>query len=204
MRNSRGFTLIEVIVVVAIVGILLSLGLSSYAQFVSNARVRASAQTFLSGLQNARAEAVRRNASVDFVLTDVVLTGASTPADIAAAAATASGSDFTGANWLVRTASATPEMIEFKLGAEGSGRAQGDASPVQVLGGAGVVTFNGLGATTLGAAVTYQFTSPGAGNCVSDATPGPVRCLNVLVAPGGQARLCDPAATAAGDTRGCS
>lgn len=208
MRNGRGFTLIEVVVVTAIVGILLALGLSSYGQYISNARVRAAAQTFLAGLQNARSEAVRRNANVDFVLTDAVLTDTSSAADIGSAAATASGTDFTGANWLVRTTGVTPAMIEFKLGAEGSGRSQGEASPVLVLGGAGMITFNGLGVTTAGAAVTYQFSNPNAGNCISDATPGPVRCLNVVVSPGGQARLCDPAVTAAqtlaGDTRGCS
>jgi type IV fimbrial biogenesis protein FimT len=64
------------------------------------------------------------------------------------------------------------------------------------------VVFNGLGRTDLAAgALTIQVTNPTGGVCV--AASGPMRCLNVVVQPGGQIRMCDPAIATAGDTRKC-
>ncbi|MCC6472780.1 MAG: hypothetical protein IT514_03450, partial [Burkholderiales bacterium] len=44
-------------------------------------------------------------------------------------------------------------------------------------------------------------TNPSGGACAADG--GPMRCLNVLVSPGGQIKMCDPAVAATGDTRRC-
>ena len=63
------------------------------------------------------------------------------------------------------------------------------------------VTFNGFGATTLGAAATFAVANPAGGLCA--AAGGPMRCLNIVVSVGGQTRMCDPAVTTAGDTRRC-
>jgi type IV fimbrial biogenesis protein FimT len=65
---ARGFTLIEMVVVVAIVGILVGLGASSYSAWIANSRIRTAAETLASGLSAARNEAIKRNRLVRFHL----------------------------------------------------------------------------------------------------------------------------------------
>lgn len=67
-RVQRGFTLIEAMVVVAVVAVVASIAAPSLATMVTNNRVRTAADGLLSGLQLARAEAIRRNTLVSFTL----------------------------------------------------------------------------------------------------------------------------------------
>jgi type IV fimbrial biogenesis protein FimT len=197
MRQPAGFSLIELMIAIVIMGILMTLGIPAFTTYINNAKLRATSQSFHSLVQTARTEAVRRNANVDFLLTNN---------DFSIVAATALTPSSTGENWVIRTNS-PQTLIEGKYGAEGSGRAIGEAPPVQVSctsGGAAasLITFTGLGRTNnLNIEVICQFTNPSGGTCA--AAGGAMRCLNVVVSIGGQARLCDPAATAAGDTRAC-
>jgi type IV fimbrial biogenesis protein FimT len=64
---ARGFTLLEGLIVVAIVGLLLLAGMPMVADVVTNNRVRAIAETMRDGLSLARTEAIRRNATISFV-----------------------------------------------------------------------------------------------------------------------------------------
>jgi len=67
-QNSQGFTLIEIMITVAILGILTAIALPSYSVWMENQQIRASAESIQNGLQKARAEAVKRNTLVRFVL----------------------------------------------------------------------------------------------------------------------------------------
>lgn len=69
-KALRGFTLIELMVTVTIIGVSLALAAPSFAQLLSNYRLRSGAESLLNGLNLARAEAVRRNSQVSFALTD--------------------------------------------------------------------------------------------------------------------------------------
>lgn len=64
----RGFTTIELLVALAILAIGASLAAPSIGSMVVSRRVQAAAQSLLDGIQTARAEAVRRNATVRFAL----------------------------------------------------------------------------------------------------------------------------------------
>lgn len=65
MKNRiSGFTLIELMVTVAVLAILVAIALPNYQAFVLNSRMTAQANNFLASLQLARSEAVKRNAAV--------------------------------------------------------------------------------------------------------------------------------------------
>jgi type IV fimbrial biogenesis protein FimT len=197
-RRHNGFSLVELIVGLAVLALLMALGVPQYAAFTANARIRATSEGVTAGLNLARAEAVKRNARVEMVLTE------DPPVEGLVNSLTPSTS---GTNWMVREwvpSTNSYNFIEGKAGAEGSGR---EESGVLVTSSStdasydGRVTFTGFGAMAIGQPVTFQFTYPAAGACA--AASGPLRCLNINVSPGGQIRVCDPKVTDTKDTRAC-
>lgn len=63
IQNNRGFTLLEVVVVLAIVAILAGVGTFSVVNYRPAYRLREAARELASTIQNARFEAIQRNAS---------------------------------------------------------------------------------------------------------------------------------------------
>lgn len=197
--RSRGFTLIELMVGLALLAFVLMLGVPAFSTFIQNQKLRDNATLALAQIQFARAEALRLNSNVDFLMTD-------TTPDIGNFTALAAST--TGRNFLVRGNVYNPAngQMELKIlttrsADEGTGAMQGSTSGVQLSATTGSVTFTALGGTTLAANEVIEFTNPAGGTCV--ASGGTMRCLNVVITRGGQVRLCDPSVTAAADTRRC-
>ncbi len=67
--RSSGVTLVELVVVLAIVAVSATLAAPGFSQMIANYRVRGAAESVLNGLNYARAEALRRNSAVTFALT---------------------------------------------------------------------------------------------------------------------------------------
>lgn len=65
MKN-RGFSVIELLIVLAVLGAMLGLALTSYTTTIASTRTRATAESILAGLQLARSEAIRRNTPMRF------------------------------------------------------------------------------------------------------------------------------------------
>jgi len=61
---SRGFTLPELMVVLALAGVILGIGAPHFNQFRANSRLTAAANDFLTSIQSARTEAVKRGIPV--------------------------------------------------------------------------------------------------------------------------------------------
>jgi type IV fimbrial biogenesis protein FimT len=199
-RPHNGFSLVELIIGMAILAMLMALGMPQYANFIANSRLRATAEGISNGLNTARAEAVKRNARAVLVFIDEepveALVNALTPV-------------VNGPNWVVRgwvPATNSFEYIDGKIGAEGSGGS--GVAGVQVTAVTsgiydGTIAFTGFGALNGAQSITFEVKFPTAGTCDTTATPGPMRCLNVTVSPGGQIRICDPKVTDTKDTRAC-
>jgi type IV fimbrial biogenesis protein FimT len=69
MRTGRGFTIIEVLIVVAIVGVLVAMGLPSMRDLVASTKVKTATSDLFSSLVFARSEAIKRNSGVEIVPT---------------------------------------------------------------------------------------------------------------------------------------
>ena len=195
-KRRRGFTLIELMMAIALLAILLMLGVPAFSTYIQNARLRGAAENFYAGVQMARAEAVRRNTTVQIILTSDAGVDSSANTD---------NLTLTGPNWIIRAqrpGSMFFDFVEGKSMTEGSAEQSGGTPAVTVAGSVSSIGFSGMGAaSSLAGAASFDFTNPSGGGCSADG--GPMRCLRVVVSVGGQARLCDPAVTTAGDTRAC-
>ena len=67
-RLAKGFSLVEVLIGVAIIGVVMTIALPSFNEWIKNVRIRSAAEAVLAGVQTARSEAIRRNAPVAFTL----------------------------------------------------------------------------------------------------------------------------------------
>ena len=61
MKNrSQGFTLLELMIVVALTAVILGIGVPSFREFLRNNKMASVANDFLGGIQTARTEAIKR------------------------------------------------------------------------------------------------------------------------------------------------
>jgi type IV fimbrial biogenesis protein FimT len=68
-RRRRGFTLLEVLIVVVIIGVLAAMAAPSFREFLQQQRVRGATEALTATLQNAKAEAIKTNATKRVVFT---------------------------------------------------------------------------------------------------------------------------------------
>lgn len=121
-HSVRGFTLIELMIAIAILGLTLAVAAPSVSTWTQNAQIRTAAENIRSGLQLARNEAIRRNANIRFTLAA------------------------SGAGWAV-TAESDGAVVQSMPSNEGTSNVTVATFPA----GAGAVVFNGFGrsATTI-------------------------------------------------------
>ena len=63
--RSAGFTLIELMITVAVFAILLYIALPNFSIWIQNTQIRTAGEAILNGMQLARTEAIRRNVNVE-------------------------------------------------------------------------------------------------------------------------------------------
>lgn len=135
-RGSRGFTMVELLVTVALIAIVVALAYPSFVSVINNNRLAGATNDLIGDLQYARSEAIRRNTRVSVC-------------------ASADGSTCGGgswANWVVRVGNPAEVL-----------RAGSAKQPVQLLAsgavGAGGVTFrsDGMARTAAGLLLDASF-----------------------------------------------
>lgn len=194
--QQKGVTLIETLMGMVLLILLLSLAAPSYTTWIRNNQIRTAAESILNGLQLARAEAIKRNTLVRFQLTSDLTNSCTISSngnnwvismDSAASACGASPSDTTA-----------PRIIQKRTAQEGS--AATSVTATLTGGSAASVIFDSFGrvqSSSLTSSISRIDIS------ISGSTAGTFRDLRVAIAPGGRIVMCDPAVTAAGDTRLC-
>ncbi|HSV61509.1 MAG TPA: GspH/FimT family pseudopilin [Variovorax sp.] len=80
-RRIQGFTLVELLTAVTLIGVLAGLAVPSFQGFIANQRIRNVSFDLMAGLLLARSEAVTRNGSVSFRKAEAGWTGGWTVTD---------------------------------------------------------------------------------------------------------------------------
>ena len=173
-KHDGGFTLIELVIAFALLGILVTLAVPAFQHWIQNAQIRNGAEGILNGLQHARGEAVRRNMNIQFLL----------------------GSQ---SGWTITPASDPTNIITSRVAEEGSNNAVVTVTPA----GSDRITFNGMGWITNNGDSSPAITSVDITSATM-AGNSEIRPLRVVIFTGGVPKMCDPSPSlAAGDPRIC-
>ena len=175
--RSRGFTLIEAMVALVILGVLAAAGMPSFFAWLHNAQIRTAAENIRSGLQAARSEAIRRNALIEFTLDNPSVTG--------------------GTGWTIRAPNAvlTEQTIQVTPSNEGTRNVVLTRLPNGAVG----TTFNGFGrlaSTAVNPLLCVRLTNA----AVAEAD---MHEFAVAIVDGSEIKLCDPKITDSKDPRTC-
>lgn len=134
IRRKQGFTLLELMVTIAIAGILLTIGVPSFQSVVTRNRISANTNEFIVAINLARSEAIKRGSEVS-VCKSTDGTSCTTSGDW-------------GKGWIVYLPSSPIEVIRI------FGALNGDDTLTST---AHVVTFNSSGALAHNAPITFDF-----------------------------------------------
>jgi len=189
--KQRGFTLIEVVMVILISAFLMAAVAPSAITWVRNTRIRTVAESISNGLQQARNEAVRRNQAISFYM--VSDKDAVSMSDDCLLSSNSAG-------WVVAPASPSSKCASNRdtfVALKASGDVAGLSVSAKDSGAADAttVTFNGYG----------QITNALPISCIrlSNSSDSSARSLNIAINAGGQVRMCDPAVSNTNDPRVC-
>ena len=194
----RGVTLIELMVVVAMMALLLMAVIPSASAWIRNTQIRNVATSLQTGLQRARAEAMRRNTNVRFSL--VTLSNSAVMDNSCAVREdgmswVVSLDDPAGKCGVAVSDTTAPRILDKHATGSGSQSVVvhgDDAAGSDVA----TVVFNGFGrpvdATGL-AALNIDNNVPG----------DDFRALRIVVGTGGTVRMCEPKVAASSDPRKC-
>lgn len=170
---QHGFSLVELMIAVALLGIVVSLAIPNFRIWIQNTHIRTAAESIQNGLQVARAEAVKRNTPVQFTLG--LNSGWSVGCSIPVPDNDGDGIDD------------CPAVIQSRSFNEGS---SADITVITVPAASNIVEFDNFGRVSL---LPVPFTQVD----LNSATLAELdsRNLRVTLGTGGNVRMCDPEPT---------
>ncbi|HEY8607819.1 MAG TPA: GspH/FimT family pseudopilin [Noviherbaspirillum sp.] len=186
MKRTAGFTLVEMMIGVAIVAVLLTVAMPNFQAFIQNTQVRTAVENMQAGLNLARSEALRRNARVSFWIVDNL--GETCARSASGTSWVVSFDDPSAACHNAASDSVVPRIIQTRGGGDGSPNVTVSAKNA-LAAAATCITFNGFGGaeTTCGGGTpiqTVQFRAASGGAAA--------RKLDIRITSGGAVRQCDP------------
>ena len=194
-KRLRGFTLLELMIGITILGVLIMLGMPAYKEWMANSRIRIAAESVMNGLQLAKAQALGRNTQVRFQIVNSLTSACA----LGGTAATwiISMDDPTGQCDVAPSDTTAPRTIQ-KRGASDASTEVVTVTPTTA--GKFLITFDGFGrvSNTTTAPTRLDFTVP------SSLSTSPRRLAIQISVPGGQISICDPQVTDTTDPRHCS
>lgn len=191
-RQQRGMSIVEILVTITVIGILMTVAAPAATVWIQNSQLRNAAESIYNGVQTARLEALKRNTTVAFELTDANTTA-----------------------WRVclydnvnNACQVAPPALHEKPASEGSPNARAGAETTLSalttaldpgVGLPNTITFDPLG--RLAPTAPTNMVRIDVRNPVMQ--PAEERRLVVLISVGGQARMCDPRLVLATNPMGC-
>ncbi len=192
-HKFRGMSLIELMVAIAILGLLVALGTPVFTTWIANTKIRTAAESIQNGLRIARNEAVKRAQPVRFQINDASKAGWTVCVPLAATPGSCTGGevlqghDANDATTGVRIGGTTNSATALATAT--------DVSSTSALNGG--ITFSTMGRT-------ISTTSPLPLLRIDAAsTRSGSRRLAIPISPGGSVRMCDPQLSQSDSPQGC-
>jgi type IV fimbrial biogenesis protein FimT len=185
-RRQQGVTLIEIAVVLTIAAMVYARGVPLFSVWLANTNTRTASESFLNGVQLARAEAIRRNRAVQITF-DPATAAAWTVGCVTPVDAGTVGVDDPGD---------CPAVIQARAAGEGSAQPRLTPTPNDAV----AITFDSLGRVAPNADGTPTASRIDVSNPALATADR--RDLRLLFGPAGDVRMCDPAVSGA-DPRRC-
>lgn len=181
--RNKGFTLVELMVTIALLAILLGLAAPAFSEMIRNSQVRTVADGIQTGLRTAQAESVRKSRQMVFFLTNDPPSQGAKPA-------------INGSNWVIfslphvgeEKPDGTPAAPAYIQG----GSTKSDRAAGVAITGTSAVCFSSNGRISNNAATGITgATCNGIAQNYDVSTASATKKLRVQLAIGGQVRMCD-------------
>ncbi|MFZ4760850.1 MAG: GspH/FimT family pseudopilin [Burkholderiaceae bacterium] len=187
-RALAGFTVVELMIALAVVSILAGLAVPMFSDAVAARRVQSVAQSLAATLQTAQTEAIRRNRAIEVAFTTATPTAANAATATAVSASSARG-------WIARVvnASATTDFV--------AGQAlTGDFSAITLTQSIKSIAYTPMARVLDMSAGSSAPVTLGSPVTIRVSTAGSARKMCVTVMNGGSVRICDPSVSYATGT----
>lgn len=193
---DRGLSLVELMVALAILGFALMAAMPSISGWLQDMAVRSSGEALKAGLERARIEALRRNATVGFWLVSDASKNLSNDCVLSNTGPSwvVSGGDPSAQCAMPVSAASAPRLVDRWSATQ---TARGATLQTLTAGGdtGNRVQFDNLGQVLFGDEQIRQI------DIRHESGTG--RALRLRIEPGGTVRLCEPAVVSAADPRRC-
>lgn len=202
--KQTGATLLELVMAIAIVGVMMTFAIPAVVDWADNNRIKATADAMINGLQLAKMEAVRQNTQARFILTDTptFTTAAGGQAgdwEVCVADNTGSYIGNQGQFWIGTEVGSTPPKIGVSTAA-----LTGQVYTTPLTAGAGLTGLVGacVGTTTATTNINVTFDAMGRSRAATNITRIDIlnarpnnakKRLVITINPQGQIKLCNPA-----------
>lgn len=164
-RHARGFTLVELMITLAVAAILLVIAVPSFQNMIASNRLITTANELVGAINVARMEAIKRNNSTQFCSNTTANNTGDTLGAACSAITPSSGA-------VVVQTGGNPATVQVRAGAAGL------TLPVQLHGDIVAIRFNGQGLGYQAGTTSAPFDSTSTGTPVADICTPPISSSN--------------------------